>query len=113
MIEAQHDRVMQVLAEAMELPVDRRAAFLDSTCHGEPDLRSEVEDLLECVEPAARAFDEAAEEIVRAEPERIGPYAILEPIGEGGMAIVYRARQEYPVERTVALKLIKLGRRWR
>jgi serine/threonine protein kinase len=109
MIEAQHDRVMQVLAEAMELPVDRRAAFLDSTCHGEPDLRSEVEDLLECVDPAARAFDEAAEEIVRAEPERIGPYAILEPIGEGGMAIVYRARQEYPVERTVALKLIKLG----
>ena len=109
MNEVQHDRVMQVLAEAMELPAARRGAFLDSTCHGEPELRSEVEDLLECVDPAARAFDEAAEDIARADPEQIGPYTILEPIGEGGMAVVYRARQGHPVRRTVALKLIKLG----
>ncbi len=41
---------------------------------------------------------------------RIGPYKLREPIGEGGMGIVYVAEQERPVRRKVALKLIKPGR---
>jgi serine/threonine protein kinase len=42
-------------------------------------------------------------------PSQIGPYHIIEPIGEGGMGIVYRAEQRGPLNRVVALKLIKLG----
>ena len=42
-------------------------------------------------------------------PEHIGPYRILEQIGEGGMGVVYLAEQEHPVRRKVALKIIKLG----
>jgi serine/threonine protein kinase len=42
-------------------------------------------------------------------PERIGPYKILQELGEGGMGIVYLAEQEKPIRRRVALKLIKLG----
>ncbi len=42
-------------------------------------------------------------------PERIGPYKILQPLGEGGMGIVYQAEQETPIRRRVALKLIKVG----
>ncbi len=40
---------------------------------------------------------------------RIGPYKLLQKIGEGGMGTVYMAEQEKPVRRRVALKIIKPG----
>ncbi len=40
---------------------------------------------------------------------RIGPYKLLQLIGEGGFGSVYMAEQEKPVLRKVALKIIKLG----
>src|ERR1051325_11522092 len=40
---------------------------------------------------------------------RIGPYKLLQQIGEGGMGVVYMAEQETPVRRKVALKIIKPG----
>ena len=42
-------------------------------------------------------------------PKQIGPYRILDTLGEGGMAVVYLAEQTEPVKRQVALKIIKLG----
>ncbi len=42
-------------------------------------------------------------------PSRIGPYSLDGLLGEGGMGSVYRARQEHPVRRTVALKLLRVG----
>jgi serine/threonine protein kinase/Tfp pilus assembly protein PilF len=100
---------MDIFAEAMELPGSRRAAFLDSTCAGEPNVRREVDKMLACADRASAVFDAAAQQIIQPDPEAIGPYQLLEPIGEGGMAIVYKAQQHHPVKRIVALKLIKLG----
>ncbi len=42
-------------------------------------------------------------------PERVGPYRILQVLGEGGMGVVYEAEQIEPVRRRVALKVIKSG----
>src|SRR5262245_35265231 len=109
MSQLDHERITSLFAEAMELPAQRRAACLDSTCAGEADLRREVEELLACADRASAAFDVASTQVADPYPEQIGPYQLLELIGEGGMAIVFKAQQAKPVRRQVAVKLIKLG----
>ena len=39
----------------------------------------------------------------------IGPYRLLQPLGEGGMGVVWLAEQQHPIRRQVALKVIKIG----
>src|SRR3954471_3440673 len=46
---------------------------------------------------------------LRHRPEKIGPYRILELLGEGGMGEVYKAERLQPIRQTVAIKVIKLG----
>jgi serine/threonine protein kinase/predicted negative regulator of RcsB-dependent stress response len=105
-----HDTVMQILSDVLALPQDQRAALLDRSCDGNAALRAEVEELLCCEQRAARLFGEEAVDIsLVAAPAEIGPYRLLELIGEGGMGSVYKADQQYPIRRTVAIKIIKLG----
>ncbi len=114
----------RVFMEVGDLPEADRQAALISACGGDATLRAEVEALLQAEQqargfmtsptgevPAGRsAFAAAIAEPLREGPgTRIGPYKILQLIGEGGFGSVYMAEQEKPVSRRVALKIIKLG----
>jgi serine/threonine protein kinase len=113
-----------IFLEAVERHApDQWPAFLDRACAGQPDLRSSVEALLAAHREVGTAeHREPAEGTdpgpvitldlapVRERPgDRIGPYKLLEPIGEGGMGTVWMAQQTAPVKRLVAVKLIKAG----
>jgi serine/threonine protein kinase len=119
-VRAVFDRALEIEAVA------ERAAYLDEACAGSPELRQKVEALLHAYEEAGSFLERpavppgatgplgpgepAAEGPVREGPGScVGPYKLLEPIGEGGMGAVWMAEQQQPVRRKVALKLIKAG----
>src|SRR5581483_8032799 len=112
-----NERDIFMLALQREAPEERRA-YLAEACQGDKALRQGVEALLAAHERAGSFLagpalggsipDDAAP--LREGPGTvIGPYKLLEQIGEGGFGVVYMAEQERPVRRKVALKILKLG----
>jgi eukaryotic-like serine/threonine-protein kinase len=123
---------------ALEMPIGERSTFLDQACSGDVDRRRRVELLLRShetpdsflagplVNPRAIADLDLGltadvepgtpeERITGARPpaegtgSQIGPYKLLQPLGEGGMGTVYLAEQTQPIRRKVALKITKPG----
>ena len=106
--------------EALDKSAEARGAWLDHACGGDSALRGEVEALLADHERArgflseteslANRVGEGITAIASEQPGTyIGPYKLIEKIGEGGFGTVWVAEQERPVRRRVALKVIKLG----
>jgi tetratricopeptide (TPR) repeat protein len=102
-----------LFADALEKPPQERAAFLDAACAGDPILRKNVESLLSAYDAGQfleRPAASAAEPTIAEQPGTVlGPYKLVEQIGEGGMGTVWMAQQIEPVKRLVALKVIKPG----
>jgi len=113
------ERVLAVFTEALPLPAAERSGYLDRACAGDDELRRRVEGLLRSLEKAGDFLGEAAagvptgtgHEITAGEKpgDRIGPYKLLQQIGEGGCGVVFMAEQEAPVRRRVAVKVVKPG----
>src|ERR1039457_6845369 len=136
MMDASTQRAEEVFYAAQDVKSsDERRAFLERACAGDSDLRDVVEKMLGSQADVERFFQDSlpalkpsaeicavltsagnsgksrAEELFVDEElgKRIGPYKLLQKIGEGGCGVVYMAEQEVPVRRRVALKVIKLG----
>jgi serine/threonine protein kinase len=107
-----------IFAAALEKTSDQeRAAYVAEACAGDEKLRRRVEILLRAhAEPDDHLDPPAANPgtvnyvpLVEGPGTVIGPYKLLQQIGEGGFGVVYMAEQTHPVRRTVALKIIKPG----
>jgi serine/threonine protein kinase/tetratricopeptide (TPR) repeat protein len=108
----------EIFRAVIKLPVGERKAYLDQACGDNAALRHEVESLLQAheAEGSFLARLDTAPNLpgslasFRERPGSvIGPYKLLQQIGEGGMGTVFLAEQSQPVQRKVALKIIKPG----
>src|ERR1700723_1968029 len=105
----QQDLAEQLFEAALALQPMERPAFLDKVCGGDPELRRMVEDLLVADAAVGSFLQHPTIDFVHKAGFVIGPYHLLELIGEGGMGEVWLAEQKQPVRRRVAIKLIKKG----
>jgi serine/threonine-protein kinase len=104
--------VETILEQAIAIAApEERQAFVEQACAGDAGLRHRVERLITNHFRAGGFLERPAVEVetVLVPEAVIGPYKLLEPIGEGGMGVVYVAEQSQPVRRKVALKVIKPG----
>jgi WD40 repeat protein/serine/threonine protein kinase len=118
-------RLRELFWAACDLRPEERRRFLEESCGGDPELHAEATALLAahdregslldgCAADAHAAWfcegeEEGEPDALQPPATAIGPFQILAVLGEGGMGTVYLAEQRSPLQRTVALKVIKRG----
>ncbi len=106
MADERWSRLRVLFDRLRELSLEERRTVFEGELAGEPDLRHDLEALLRAHDSAP---DFLTERPVPAAGATVGPFRLIEPIGEGGFAVVYLAEQLQSIRRQVALKLIKPG----
>lgn len=113
-------RVKDVFDAAAEIKPSHREEFLAEICGGHPELIEEVRSLLASLEDAGDFIESSPvlpESVAGPDPDppfrtgtNIGPYRIVQVIGEGGMGMVYQAvRVDDLYRKLVALKVVRRG----
>jgi eukaryotic-like serine/threonine-protein kinase len=95
------------LAAVEKATPEERCSFLDSACGADHELRERIDRQLAARPNSAETTAELGPSERAGTP--IGPYKLLEQIGEGGFGVVFLAEQTQPVRRKVALKVLKPG----
>src|SRR5881392_2792336 len=114
---ASPNKARDVFVAAVRLAPELWDAYLAEACGVDEALLDRVRNLLAAhkaagsvLEPAAGGLAVTTDESPSEQPGAvIGPYKLLEQIGEGGFGVVFLAEQTEPVRRRVALKVIKPG----
>jgi serine/threonine protein kinase/Flp pilus assembly protein TadD len=109
----------RIFHTARDIPdPDRRREYVREACGGDEARIGHVEALLAAADAPDSLLDRSAGSDLVATVDRpaapcpgkvIGPYKLIEQIGEGGMGTVWMAQQQEPVKRLVAVKLIRAG----
>jgi serine/threonine protein kinase/tetratricopeptide (TPR) repeat protein len=110
-----YQRAAGLFKEALALSPACRDEYIHRAASGDAALAQRVRRMISYVENAAAtegllpdaANDPASTANAQLVGSVIGPYRIVSMIGEGGFGVVYRAEQERPVRRTVAMKILK------
>jgi serine/threonine protein kinase/WD40 repeat protein/Tfp pilus assembly protein PilF len=114
---ANPQKAREIFVAAVKMAPDQWDTFLDEACGAEVELRRRVRSLLSAhcqagsfLEPAAPNLRDISFSPTAVKPGSfVGPYKLLEQLGEGGFGVVFMAEQTQPVRRLVALKVIKPG----
>src|SRR4029079_9786421 len=118
MTEQERDAEAIFLAALDKTTPQGRVAYVEAKCAGDLELMRRVRELLGCHEGSLGLLDVPPPGLgctvdMPATSEQpgtvIGPYKLLQQIGEGGMGTVFMAEQTRPVQRKGALKVIKAG----
>jgi serine/threonine protein kinase len=109
MSKARWNRITELVGEAWEMNEEERLAYLAKECGGDSSLRGEIENLLAEREQISDFLEGGC--VTRAEPDltgtTLGSYVVEDKIGEGGMGVVYRARDNR-LGRPLAIKVMRL-----
>jgi eukaryotic-like serine/threonine-protein kinase len=108
--------LVKLFREALDLEPDARAAFLDLHC-ADDDQRAEIENLLaqaEQIETRQARADwtdlmQASSESLDRSGQKIGPFQLLSPLGQGGMGAVWLAERVGEFSQKVAIKWLHAG----
>lgn len=98
----------KIVDAATLLPENERVQFIQDRTNNNPDLVKQASLLLE-QKQIEKSIDDTLANIDIKIGDHIGPYHILDELGDGGMGKVFLVEQKQPVQRRVALKIIKLG----